>query len=411
MTPKYDASKLLYAKLENDRFLHKLNISEVDKLILLDARKKGRKVIRQAFHNAKHLLQEGFDDFYRKNPHKEFVIGNHREFVDVTPAFWPQGSFSYHTMNNPAYTPPQQFDLDDGVYLPMDMFEEMPIYSKDLFFEIVDKALYDLAKAEGWGFQTKDTCARIVINSKMHLDFPMYAMPRTRFEELKQKNQIALNRTTEAYEFNEAVYDSIELDPNDVYLAVRNEEHWIKSDPKQIEIWFKNEIELHGKRLRRVCRFLKAWRDNTWKKGGPSSIVLMVCAVNVFNDNPTFNRDCEALLKIAKKLPSLFSGEIFNPAVTQDEEEMFQCRHSDAEVRDIIEQSYLLEESLTKGLVTASSTQEVVNQFINSFGERIPNKCHWVSQLTTISPSGKAKKQAPPLVPSNVESGSNIETG
>ncbi len=35
MTPKYDASKLLYAKSENDRFLHKLNIREQDERLLL----------------------------------------------------------------------------------------------------------------------------------------------------------------------------------------------------------------------------------------------------------------------------------------------------------------------------------------------------------------------------------------
>lgn len=397
MTPKYDASKLLYAKFENNRFIHKLNVSETDKQTLLDARKKGRKAIKQAFHQAKHILQEGFDEFNQNNPPQEFVIGSQREFVDITPAFWPQGSYSYNTMNNPAYSPPQQFDLDDGVYLPMDMFEDMPIYSKDLFFEIVDEALSELAKTEKWEFQKKDTCSRIVINPKMHLDFPMYAMPRKKFEELKQKQQIALNVVTESYEFREAVDETIELNPDEVYLAVRNEEHWIKSDPKQIELWFKGKIKIHGKRLTRVCRYFKSWRDFTWLNGGPSSIVLMVNVVDVFNRNEIFNRDCEAILEVSKELPELFSKDILNPAV-DEQEEMFLSRHSKEEVEDIISKSKELQTSIKTGLVYAKTKQEVVDQFRISFGSRIPNNTLLVSELSSGSLTGTPKKQPKPIV-------------
>lgn len=408
MNPKYDASKLLYAKSENNRFLHKLNISDEDEALLLDARRKARKAIRIAFHEARQILLKSFDDYQNANSKFVDISKDKKEFAGITPAFWSQGSYSYRTMNNPAYTPPQQFDLDDGVYLPTDMFEDKPIYSKDLFISIVDEALEKLAREEGWGFDNaKVTCSRIVISENMHLDFPMYAIPRERFEELKNTKQIVLESASGSFEFSQ---DHIELDSNSIYLAVRNQEHWIKSDPKRIEEWFKKEIKLHGLRLRRVCRYLKAWRDHTWKDGGPSSIVLMVCAVNVFNENTPFNRDCEALLAIAKRLPDLFSNDIVNPAVPEDNEEMFQSRHSEEDIKDIIEKSHTFEQSLRNGLVYASSTQDVVDEFIILFGDRIPNQCQWVSQLTT-APSGKAKKQVAPVLPANIESGFNIETG
>ena len=37
----------------------------------------------------------------------------------VEPRFFTQGSFSYKTINDPCWVPPQQMDLDDGCYLPL----------------------------------------------------------------------------------------------------------------------------------------------------------------------------------------------------------------------------------------------------------------------------------------------------
>ena len=41
-----------------------------------------------------------------------------------TPKFKMQGSFSYHTCNQPAHVPPQEIDLDDGLFMPVSYFQK-----------------------------------------------------------------------------------------------------------------------------------------------------------------------------------------------------------------------------------------------------------------------------------------------
>jgi hypothetical protein len=123
----------------------------------------------------------------------------------------------------------------------------------------------------------------------------------------------------------------------------------------------------------------------------------MVNVVDVFNRNTSFSRDCEAILEVSKELPELFSKNIFNPAVVE-QEEMFQSRHSREEIKDIISKSKELYTSIKTGLVYANTKQEVVDQFRNSFGNRIPNNTLWVFELSIGSPSGTPKKQPKPVV-------------
>lgn len=37
-------------------------------------------------------------------------------------------------------------------------------------------------------------------------------------------------------------------------------------------VWVKDRIREHGQPLRRVCRYLKAWRDFHWSEGGGSGL-------------------------------------------------------------------------------------------------------------------------------------------
>ena len=395
---KYNASKLLHANGQEDRFIHKLNVSDDDKKDLLDARKLGRAAIKKAFNelSTQVLLQESLRETGRNLP----------SYQTITPAFWSQGSFSYGTMNRPAYNPPQQIDLDDGVYLPMDMFGAEPIYSKEIFFKIVDTALQNLATEQGWTFVgDKDTCVRLEINDLSHLDFPLYAMPRKRFEELKEAKQIVLDAVNREFQFSEEAAKII-LNPDDVYLARRGKEHWVKSDPKQIENWFKGKKEIHNRRLTRVSRFFKAWRDYTWPKGGPSSIVLMVCVVEVFdNSKISFDRDCEAILAVSRKLPSLLNKKVLNPALSPDEDDevMFPRGQTQAEVDEIVKKANELHSNIHHALILAKSNQEVVDKFRESFGPRIPNRCDLVgpvnsstsSAVLSVAPTEQIRRKIP----------------
>lgn len=47
-----------------------------------------------------------------------------KSFISLNPRFRTQGSFQYDTLNKPYVTPPQEMDIDDGTYLPMELFDE-----------------------------------------------------------------------------------------------------------------------------------------------------------------------------------------------------------------------------------------------------------------------------------------------
>ena len=77
-------------------------------------------------------------------------------------------------------------------------------------------------------------------------------------------------------------------------MLAHRDSGWIESDPREIENWFFGAIADHGEAVRRVCRYLKGWRDFQWMRNGPSSITLMACVVAVYDElNGTLpeNRD------------------------------------------------------------------------------------------------------------------------
>jgi hypothetical protein len=106
--------------------------------------------------------------------------------VSIVPRFFTQGSDAYSLMNRRAWMPPQQIDLDDGIYLPMTFAKgAKPSQAATIFFAIVDEALKKLIECENWKeFIAKDTCARVVIDDCLHVDVPLYAIPDDQFGRL-----------------------------------------------------------------------------------------------------------------------------------------------------------------------------------------------------------------------------------
>ncbi len=196
------------------------------------------------------------------------------EFLGLTPRFWTQGSFQYDTLNRP-FQPGQEMDIDDGTYMPMPIFESEPKIGHSLLILLVDASLKSLvAENHGWKFEPKQTCGRIKIEAeKTHIDVPMYAIPKDEF--MKKQVALSANRSflesvgCESYVCDSDDTDSYEVDSENVNLALREgERKWINSDPKIVEDWFNDSCGRIGKHLRKVCRFMKAWRDAQWDVGG-----------------------------------------------------------------------------------------------------------------------------------------------
>ena len=80
-----------------------------------------------------------------------------KAFLSTSPRFWVQGSFTYNTLNQPYSKPPQQMDIDDGTYMPMDMFEDQPRLGHKLLMLLVDASVKSLANELGGIADTNKT--------------------------------------------------------------------------------------------------------------------------------------------------------------------------------------------------------------------------------------------------------------
>lgn len=319
----------------------------------------------------------------------------------LTPRFRQQGSQSYHTANRPAWTPPQEVDLDDGLFLPTEMLGEAgqaePAVLTGGLFTIVKNALSDLCEQNGWELTLKDTCVRVRLNhgGAAHVDLPIYAVPEKQYRELEEARALLKgHRVADAEDVLLAEEAYRKLAAGEIMLAHR-QQGWIRSDPRKLEDWFNDSVKHHGQQLRRVCRYIKAWRDHTWQRGGPSSIALMACIVTAYEDNPKEyedNRDDLALLKVASHLAGLFSNRIPNPAVPElyldegwDENDLRTGYASAAST---------LHYSLSTALSGTSSSIQVIARLKAIFGERIPNISDSV-RLPAPTPDQLLKATAP----------------
>ncbi|MBE0405245.1 CBASS cGAMP synthase [Halomonas citrativorans] len=314
-------------------------------------------------------------------------------FLDLKPRFWTQGSFQYDTLNNPYATPPQEMDIDDGTYLPMEVFKGQPVIGHRLLILLVDSSLKSLEKENaGWQFDSsKPTCARLKIPAEhTHIDVPMYAIPREQFLLKEDSIAVAKSRVL-GMEAMDSIHGSImfnheayRLDEDCVNLALREgEKKWIKSDPKIIEDWFIESCERIGPDLRKVCRFMKSWRDAQWQEGGgPSSISLMAATVSIFDREPLKKGDLgAAMMSLAENLPREFSNGVESPDHT-DEKPLFpnHLEHGEYE-REVIKRLNELHGILVEAQI--SSTKVLALDSINrAFGQRVSKSELIVSEVS-----------------------------
>lgn len=243
----------------------------------------------------------------------------------LSPKFRMQGSSVYHTLNFPAHLPPQEVDFDDGVFLPTSFVNgggsNRPVVASKGYFAMVEEILGPLCAERGWQLDTsKSSCVRVRIDEEAHVDLALYAIPDEEFTKLAEARALALTARGPAvpeldFELADEIYKG--LLENRIMLAHRHR-GWIESDPREIENWFLGAIADHGEAVRRVCRYLKGWRDFQWMQGGPSSITLMACVVAVYDKlkGPLpENRDDLALQAVADRLEAMFSHAIPNPVL------------------------------------------------------------------------------------------------
>lgn len=324
------------------------------------------------------------------------------------PRFFTQGSWAYKTLNAPCRAP-QQADLDDGVYLPFSYIESQPpAQMSALLFEAVEEVLSELADDKGWEIDTSnDNCTRLIIDSDKHIDVPVYSISDTEFETL-------VKASMEMYRFvlEHATFDSADseeradeqewhLMPTEGVLMATKNRGWQDSDPRPVRDWVIEQVELKGEQLRRVMRYLKAWRDfQKWEKDDPKSILLMVAADAAF-DIAIDKRDDLALLKVLRRLPDILRGKVINPATRDkplDEQEDLAKRLDNKGIREnVIARIEHFADQLEYAIHTCGVPSKACEILIELLGERVPNDPDRVTQSTVQSQPAQKTASVPPL--------------
>jgi hypothetical protein len=335
-------------------YLDNLDLEDEDKQILKDARTTIRETLKRDLPK---ILKE--------------MVGNDFE----EPRFYTQGSWAYKTLNAPAQGK-QQADLDDGCYLPLSYIKEIgkPNTATAIFFEAVEKALKPFEEAHGWRLVTdKPTCTRLEINSKAHIDIPLYAIKDDEFATLT-KAAVTTMDMSEAH----ARFESWEELPITKVLLAHRKEDWIDSDPRPVKDWFEQQCNLKGGQLRHIVRYLKGFRDHKWASGGPSSILLMSAAAPLFIEIK--GRDDLALLEVLRGLPKSLRDGVNNPV---NDNESLTKRLSDDELEGIARVYEDLTSRLTASLA-AKDPQTVCNWLRADFGTRLPDRADLITVVTPI---------------------------
>lgn len=324
------------------------------------------------------------------------------------PRFFTQGSWAYKTLNAPCRSP-QQADLDDGAYLPFSYIENQPpAQMSALLFEAVEEVLSELADEKGWRIDTSnDNCTRLIIDTDKHIDVPVYSISDNEFGTLVKESMEMYRCGFESAALDSADYaeradvQEWHLMPTEGVLMATKNRGWQDSDPRPIRDWVVEQVELKGEQLRRVMRYLKAWRDfQKWDKDDPKSILLMVAADAAFV-MATEKRDDLALLKVLRRLPGILRGQVINPASRDkplNEQEDLAKRLDNKGIRgDVIGRIERFADQLEYAIDICGVPSEACKILIEHLGDRVPNDPDRVTQSTVQSQPVQKTKAVPPL--------------
>lgn len=356
-------NKLFYTSDEQDTFCVHIEPSEEQRNFLVNCKNEIRDHLRPKIRAAT-ITSLGMEEA-------------------VSPRFRTQGSWSYKTCVQPSFLPPQEIDWDFGVYLPVNVWEENgpPHKMAKAYFVLVESLLTDLCRNKGWKLiPGKATCIRVQVANWAHIDIPLYAAPEHEFNQIMEKAALTAKadslardsaRLAEGAEFGEMAQQIWE-ELDHIVLATRSGE-WKNSDPEDVARWFKDRVLEHTEQLRRVCCYLKSWRDYQWKDGGgPTSVAIIIAVAQTFE--PQRGRDDLALEKAATHLSIAIAGEIRERGI-DDGAEDFNSRLTIEEKAFAAQKARLLASTLLEARSHASHLKQLaIAKLQKQFGDRIPDR-------------------------------------
>lgn len=343
-----------------------------------------RSAIRQAFSRSGAILESEEGRRRRvvasdKRPIEAISRSGRVRSLDVR--FLRQGSFVYRTLIRPAQQPPQEIDLDDGVYVPVEFMDGVPIFPSSALFYVIEKALEPLLKMHpDWKLEPKDTCVRVVLGERSaHIDLPLFAVEENEFKRIeKNLNEASDGEHRKAEVLNDHRWPGLEDHyrvPAAAILRADREKDWEPCDPKKFQDWFEMwaDGEQLGPVLRRVSMYGKAWRDHHFTNSALSSMAIMVSAVEALiaiPGKPADSRDDELALWALKRLKSDLEGAgIFHPHTNV----RLDANIEDDERKRLTDTLDQCIKSFDAALNFTTNAYVVVKHLRNIFGDRVPD--------------------------------------
>ncbi len=382
-------NRLFYSPASTGAFYEATKVSPSKREYLVACKNKIREHLRPAIEAASTTLL-GMDD-------------------KVTPRFRTQGSWAYGTCVQPCTMPPQEIDWDYGLYLPIAVLEEngLPKTMAKTYFDLVERELNLLCLREHWVLdRSKVTCIRLKVADWAHIDVPLYAASEEEFAKVRETVSKA---SMEGFRTMDSLAEGFAVDGAEwelsgpswdemdgIYLANRNGE-WVESDPHDVAKWFSDRCEEHGPQLKRVCRFLKSWRDYQWPNGGPTSISIMIAVSQHFE--PESGRDDLAIERSARLLAAALLLDIREPGIDGGKDDF--NRLDDLARRDASARANALAQSLRYACsLSLPQAQRAVDELRSKFGDRLPNRPDWAEVDSAAGDIRKvpAVSVAPPVV-------------
>lgn len=327
----------------------------------------------------------------------------------IGPRFRSQGSCVYRTLIQPAHSG-QEMDWDFGVYLPVEIMGARPKTAAKAYFDLVEAALDELCKKRRWTLdRSKESCVRVKVAPWAHIDVPLYAVPASEFHTIQERARASaqlyagtrdskmLSESADFAEMPEPFWQMIE----GVHLATRAGE-WIKTDPEEVARWYNDRVELHREQLRRVCRYVKGWRDFYWPNcDGPSSVSLMILVARNFV--PRHRREDLALEDAARAIYEGIGHDIYEPGIDGGNADFnrldaTQRQAARAQAKDLLDQ--LWNSRHYGGLNLA---RDAIRNMRGQFGSRIADDTSFIEVDDSADQvrRSSASTVAPPLVGSN----------
>lgn len=261
-----------------------------------------------------------------RNALRQKIKDNFKEKDRRVPNFCGQGSFMMNTIVNPL--PDDEYDIDDGVYI--NGYSDKPKEEWPTAQTVHNWIKNAVDGHTSTSPVDKNTCIRVIYVDDYHIDLPSYII----------KDEVA-------------------------YLA-HKKDGWVESDPKAFTDWFNNKVKDNGEQLRRVVRYLKAWKD--YKDVDLKGISITILAGENFYSYD--DRDDKSLLGTVTNIVDILEEEFKCQKPVYPNEDLFEG-YSETKQESILNALKSLKDSIDKA-INDEDEQKASEKLIKQFGDRFP---------------------------------------